>query len=317
MLGLIGTYPFMKRITYWPQLFLGLNFNWGALIGWTAVTGSLGWPAVLLYLGGVFWTLGYDTIYAHQDKEDDVRIGVKSSALALGSAHPAVPVRVLRRCRAALGARRALPPGSGIVFWVGARRRRAAAGVAGGAGRHRRSGRLPRASSARTARSAGCCWPASSRGISPEQTAALPAGDIQAKKQEPDIAAQGRSATKPPSNIGFGNPEMMFLPLIAVAPIARAARTVRGVNRWAGTVLSALARQTTRELLLRLPDRVRDRPSGQGHRAEPRRVARRTAPSELPRFGAAAIDGTSSTANRPQGPADASDRCLMRPPRRA
>ena len=84
VLVLIGTYPFMKRITYWPQLFLGLNFNWGALIGSTAVTGSLAWPAVLLYLGGVFWTLGYDTIYAHQDKEDDVRIGVKSSALALG-----------------------------------------------------------------------------------------------------------------------------------------------------------------------------------------------------------------------------------------
>ena len=85
VLGLIGSYPFMKRITYWPQLFLGLNFNWGALLGWTAVTGWLGWPAVLLYFGGVFWTLGYDTIYAHQDKEDDARIGVKSSALALGS----------------------------------------------------------------------------------------------------------------------------------------------------------------------------------------------------------------------------------------
>ena len=85
VLGLIGTYPFMKRITYWPQVFLGLNFNWGALLGWTAVTGVLAWPPVLLYLGGVFWTIGYDTIYAHQDKEDDVRIGVKSSAIALGS----------------------------------------------------------------------------------------------------------------------------------------------------------------------------------------------------------------------------------------
>jgi len=84
VLGLIATYPYMKRITYWPQLFLGLNFNWGALLGWTAVTGSLSWPPVLLYLGGIFWTLGYDTIYAHQDKEDDARIGVKSSALALG-----------------------------------------------------------------------------------------------------------------------------------------------------------------------------------------------------------------------------------------
>jgi 4-hydroxybenzoate polyprenyltransferase len=86
VLALIGAYPFMKRVTYWPQVFLGLNFNWGALVGWTAVTGGLGWPAVLLYLGGVFWTIGYDTIYAHQDKEDDVRIGVKSSAIALGPA---------------------------------------------------------------------------------------------------------------------------------------------------------------------------------------------------------------------------------------
>jgi 4-hydroxybenzoate polyprenyltransferase len=84
VLALIGTYPYMKRITYWPQLFLGLNFNWGALIGWAAVMGSLSWPPVLLYLGGICWTLGYDTIYAHQDKEDDARIGVKSSALALG-----------------------------------------------------------------------------------------------------------------------------------------------------------------------------------------------------------------------------------------
>jgi 4-hydroxybenzoate polyprenyltransferase len=84
VLGLIATYPFMKRITWWPQLFLGLSFNWGALIGWTAVTGDLAWPPVLLYLGGICWTLGYDTIYAHQDKEDDARIGVKSSALALG-----------------------------------------------------------------------------------------------------------------------------------------------------------------------------------------------------------------------------------------
>ena len=84
VLALIASYPFMKRITWWPQLFLGFNFNWGALIGWTAVTGSLGWPALLLYLGGICWTLGYDTIYAHQDKEDDARIGVRSAALALG-----------------------------------------------------------------------------------------------------------------------------------------------------------------------------------------------------------------------------------------
>jgi 4-hydroxybenzoate polyprenyltransferase len=83
VLLLIGTYPFMKRVTWWPQLFLGLNFNWGALLGWAAATGGLDWPPVLLYVGGIFWTLGYDTIYAHQDKEDDARIGVKSSALVL------------------------------------------------------------------------------------------------------------------------------------------------------------------------------------------------------------------------------------------
>jgi 4-hydroxybenzoate polyprenyltransferase len=85
VLVLIATYPFMKRITYWPQFFLGLNFNWGALLGWAAVRGDLDWAPALLYAGGIAWTLGYDTIYAHQDKEDDVRIGVKSSALALGS----------------------------------------------------------------------------------------------------------------------------------------------------------------------------------------------------------------------------------------
>src|SRR6185312_7626842 len=81
----IGTYPLMKRITWWPQFFLGLNFNWGALIGWAAATGTLGAPSWLLYVGGIAWTLGYDTIYAHQDKEDDALIGVKSSALALGA----------------------------------------------------------------------------------------------------------------------------------------------------------------------------------------------------------------------------------------
>jgi len=85
VLLLIGTYPFMKRITYWPQFFLGLNFNWGALMGWAAVRDGLDAPALWLYLGGIAWTLGYDTIYAHQDKEDDVLIGVKSAAIALGA----------------------------------------------------------------------------------------------------------------------------------------------------------------------------------------------------------------------------------------
>jgi 4-hydroxybenzoate polyprenyltransferase len=83
-LPLVVTYPFMKRISWWPQLFLGFTFNWGALLGWVVVRGSIELPALLLYAGGVFWTLGYDTIYAHQDKLDDARIGVKSTALRLG-----------------------------------------------------------------------------------------------------------------------------------------------------------------------------------------------------------------------------------------
>jgi len=83
-LPLVFAYPFMKRITYWPQAWLGLTFNWGALMGWAAVTGALAWPPVLLYLAGLAWTLGYDTIYAHQDKEDDALIGVKSTALKFG-----------------------------------------------------------------------------------------------------------------------------------------------------------------------------------------------------------------------------------------
>ncbi len=82
----VAVYPFMKRITYWPQIVLGLAFNWGALLGWAAVRGDVGVPAMVLYAAGILWTLGYDTIYAHQDKEDDVRIGVKSTALRLGAA---------------------------------------------------------------------------------------------------------------------------------------------------------------------------------------------------------------------------------------
>lgn len=81
---IVAIYPFMKRITNWPQLVLGLAFNWGALLGWSAVQGSLSWPPVLIYLGGIFWTLAYDTIYAHQDREDDLLIGVKSTAVHFG-----------------------------------------------------------------------------------------------------------------------------------------------------------------------------------------------------------------------------------------
>jgi len=83
-LALVAIYPFAKRFTWWPQVFLGLAFNWSALLAWTAHTGSLGWPAVMLYLAGISWTLFYDTIYAHQDKEDDALIGVKSTARLFG-----------------------------------------------------------------------------------------------------------------------------------------------------------------------------------------------------------------------------------------
>jgi 4-hydroxybenzoate polyprenyltransferase len=82
---LIFPYPFMKRVTWWPQAWLGLTFNWGALVGWAAVSGGLAEAPLLMYAAGFFWTLGYDTIYAHQDKEDDALIGVKSSARRLGA----------------------------------------------------------------------------------------------------------------------------------------------------------------------------------------------------------------------------------------
>ncbi len=81
---LVAIYPLMKRITWWPQLVLGITFNWGALMGWSAITGKLGISAMLIYGAGIFWTLGYDTIYAHQDKNDDIEIGIKSTALLLG-----------------------------------------------------------------------------------------------------------------------------------------------------------------------------------------------------------------------------------------
>jgi len=87
-LALVAAYPFMKRITWWPQAWLGLTFNWGALLGFAAATGALSPAAGLLYASGVFWTLGYDTIYAVQDLEDDALAGVKSSARRLGASAP-------------------------------------------------------------------------------------------------------------------------------------------------------------------------------------------------------------------------------------
>ena len=83
-LAIIAVYPFMKRVTYWPQIVLGLAFSWGALMGWAAAFGRLDLPALLLYAGSIAWVIGYDTIYAHQDREDDALIGIKSTALLFG-----------------------------------------------------------------------------------------------------------------------------------------------------------------------------------------------------------------------------------------
>ena len=85
---LIVAYPLMKRVTWWPQAFLGITFNFGALMGYTAITGTLSFSCVFLYLAGICWTLGYDTIYAHQDKEDDALAGMKSTALLFGENSP-------------------------------------------------------------------------------------------------------------------------------------------------------------------------------------------------------------------------------------
>jgi 4-hydroxybenzoate polyprenyltransferase len=101
----VAAYPFMKRITWWPQAWLGLVFSWGALVGWPAVTGRIEAPALLLYAGSVFWVIGYDTIYALQDREDDALVGVRSSALALG-----------RRARLGIGICYALA----LILWAAA-----------------------------------------------------------------------------------------------------------------------------------------------------------------------------------------------------
>lgn len=88
---LVILYPFMKRITFWPQLFLGVTFNIGSLLAYAQIIGTIEMPVMLLYIAGICWTLGYDTIYGYQDINDDLKIGVKSSAIAIGSS----PARTL------------------------------------------------------------------------------------------------------------------------------------------------------------------------------------------------------------------------------
>jgi 4-hydroxybenzoate polyprenyltransferase len=117
-LAVVAVYPFMKRITYWPQIVLGLAFSWGALMGWPAAFGRLDWPALALYLGAISWVIGYDTIYAHQDREDDALIGLKSTAILFGArTRPLLAAfyagAVVLIALASFGA------GAGIVFAVG------------------------------------------------------------------------------------------------------------------------------------------------------------------------------------------------------
>ncbi|MBV2360159.1 4-hydroxybenzoate octaprenyltransferase [Thalassococcus sp. CAU 1522] len=109
----VAIYPFAKRFTWWPQVFLGIAFNWGALLAWTAHTGTLGWPAVVLYLSGIAWTLFYDTIYAHQDTEDDALIGIRSTARLFGEDSPKWLARFLVLTVGLMGAAiiMAAPPG--------------------------------------------------------------------------------------------------------------------------------------------------------------------------------------------------------------
>jgi 4-hydroxybenzoate polyprenyltransferase len=116
-LGLVAAYPFMKRVTWWPQAWLGLTFNWGAPVGFAAAAGTLGWPALLLYAAGWFWTMGYDTIYAIQDLEDDALAGVKSSARRLGAAAPKAILRFYIGA-AALALAAGAVAGVGLFFYL-------------------------------------------------------------------------------------------------------------------------------------------------------------------------------------------------------
>ncbi len=116
-LGLVAIYPFMKRITWWPQLFLGLAFSWGALMGWMAEFGQLHLPPLLLYAGTVLWTIGYDTIYALQDIEDDALIGVKSTARLFGSKTRAM-VTLFYGGAFVLWLWAGMSAGAGIIFQV-------------------------------------------------------------------------------------------------------------------------------------------------------------------------------------------------------
>jgi 4-hydroxybenzoate polyprenyltransferase len=117
-LAIVAVYPFMKRITYWPQIVLGLAFSWGALMGWAAAYGSLSLAPLLLYAGSISWVIGYDTIYAHQDREDDALIGIKSTALLFGPRTKPM-LALFYTVAVILFAAAGFSAGGGIVFALG------------------------------------------------------------------------------------------------------------------------------------------------------------------------------------------------------
>jgi 4-hydroxybenzoate polyprenyltransferase len=117
-LGVVAVYPFMKRITYWPQIVLGLAFSWGALMGWPATFAQLDPPAILLYAGAISWVIGYDTIYAHQDREDDALIGIKSTALLFRERTKPM-LALFYALAVALIALAGFSAGAGLIFALG------------------------------------------------------------------------------------------------------------------------------------------------------------------------------------------------------
>jgi len=117
-LATVAIYPFMKRVTYWPQIFLGLAFSWGALMGWAAYYGRLDAPAYWLYAGSIAWVIHYDTIYAHQDAEDDALLGLKSTALLFGE-HTRSMLALFSALAVALIGIAGWTASAGIVFAVG------------------------------------------------------------------------------------------------------------------------------------------------------------------------------------------------------
>ena len=114
----VAVYPFMKRITWWPQIVLGLAFSWGALMGWAAAFGRLDWPALVLYAGSIAWVIGYDTIYAHQDREDDALLGLKSTALLFGERTKPMLAAFFAAAVVLIGIA-GFGAGAGIVFALG------------------------------------------------------------------------------------------------------------------------------------------------------------------------------------------------------